>query len=222
MAFFSELLPMIQRVVSGQQQQAVPAQAAQNTAIPNGMGPTSSPVAAMARGVASMRPPQKSSAIPNPQQGGIPKWKNRMEQRRSRVAQNGGVGQGTAVMKPNRAIPEVNPLMKTQGGAVPRPGLGGNAIMSDVNTKESIIGTDDEDVLDKLARVPVFTYNYVEDVRDKIGDDGSTRIGPMAQDFGREFMNDPNATMIPMPLAIGTLFSAVRGLNQKFDRLAGG
>lgn len=87
--------------------------------------------------------------------------------------------------------------------------------MSDEEKKEHIKPVDDEDVLSKITRIPVSTYRYKALHGIAIGDSGEKRIGPMSQAWGKEFGNDPDAKVIPMPQMMGALVSAVRALEKR-------
>lgn len=87
--------------------------------------------------------------------------------------------------------------------------------MSDREAKMDITPASDEDILRRLRSIPTATYRYKNGVREKIGDDGRTRVGPMAQDFGREFLDDPEAKIIPMPEILGVLVGAVKALDAR-------
>lgn len=102
-------------------------------------------------------------------------------------------------------------------------GLGLSAaslIPSDETKKEDIADIDDEDVLRKVARLSVKTWRYKPEFRDAIGDDGRTRIGPMAQNWGKEFANDPTRKVIPMPEINGAMIAAIKALEKRTRKLA--
>lgn len=129
------------------------------------------------------------------------------------LAAAGGVPYGTNTTSNTQGTQVVqSPSILGQliGGAAT---VGGAAIASNRDWKEDFGSVDDEDILDKFRRMPVETYRYREDVRDAIGDDGRRRVGPMAQDFGREFGGD--GKVIPMPSLVGALVSAVRALDKR-------
>lgn len=97
------------------------------------------------------------------------------------------------------------------GGAMTAASL----FMSDEEKKENIAPVDDESVLAKISRIPVSTYRYKALHGLTIGDTGEKRIGPMSQAWGKEFGNDPDAKVIPMPQMMGALVSAVRALEKR-------
>lgn len=100
-------------------------------------------------------------------------------------------------------------------GQIAGAGVGIAGLMSDRDSKEDFNPVDDEDVLEKLKRINVETYRYKPEVQDRIGDDGRLRIGPMSQDWGREFSGNPEAKVIPMPELMGAMVSAIRALEKR-------
>ncbi len=80
---------------------------------------------------------------------------------------------------------------------------------SSVTLKENFLGVDGEDVLDRMRRIPVNTWNYVDEGRQ------SRHMGPFAEDFWREF------GLGSEPLAIGHLdmdgvnFAGVKALDAR-------
>lgn len=81
------------------------------------------------------------------------------------------------------------------------------------DSKENFGDVDDEDILKMVRDVPVSTYDYKPDAQRLLGDDGSRKIGPMADDWAATFGGDPN--VIPMPQIIGVLVSSVRALDKR-------
>lgn len=88
-----------------------------------------------------------------------------------------------------------------------------SSFLSDETKKTDISDLDDEDALAKIANIPVYKYKYKPEFRDQIGDHGEQRLGPMAQDWAREFGGPSN--VIPMPQMIGALVGAVRALDKR-------
>jgi hypothetical protein len=88
---------------------------------------------------------------------------------------------------------------------------GGAAITcaSSVTLKENFLGVDGDDVLARMRRIPVNTWNYVDEGRQ------SRHMGPFAEDFWREF------GLGSEPLAIGHLdidgvnFAGVKALDAR-------
>jgi Chaperone of endosialidase len=84
---------------------------------------------------------------------------------------------------------------------------------SNEDWKQDFAAVDGEDILARLRRLDVETYTYKPEVRELIGDDGRRRVGPMAQDWAREFGGNPN--IIPMPEIVGALVGAVQALERR-------
>jgi hypothetical protein len=135
------------------------------------------------------------------------------EQLNALLAAAGGVPYGTSSTSNTQGTQVVqSPSMI---GQLIGAGAAVAGAMSDRGAKEDFGQVDDEEVLARISRMPVETYRYKKGVRDRIGDDGSLKIGPMAQDFGREFLDNPEAKIIPMPEMMGALISAVRALDKR-------
>lgn len=118
--------------------------------------------------------------------------------------------QGTQVVQTSSGLGQVLGAASTLGGA---------AIMaSNRDWKEGFEDVDDEDILARFRNLDVERYRYKPEVRDAIGDDGRDRIGPMAQDWAKEFGGD--GKVIPMPEMMGALTSAVRALERRTARAA--
>ena len=134
------------------------------------------------------------------------------------LAAAGGVPYGTTSTSNSQGTQVVqSPSML---GQIAGLGMSAAAMMSDRGAKTDFDEVDPEDVLASFRRMPVETYRYRPEVRGKIGDDGRRRVGPMSQDFGREFLGDPEAKVIPMPELIGSLVAAVKGLEARTEKLA--
>ncbi len=115
-----------------------------------------------------------------------------------------------------------------QGQTVQQPGilqdiaaLGGTALKaystfgSDRNIKTNIRPiTDEAQIIESLKNIPVFTYRYKDDVADH---GAEPRIGPMAQDWTKEF--DGDGKTIPMPQMFGVLVTAIKTLITKVEHL---
>jgi hypothetical protein len=84
---------------------------------------------------------------------------------------------------------------------------------SDRNKKENLQAVDTEDVLLKLVKLPVTTWNF-------IGTDPSIRsMGPMAQDFHAAFgLSGTEDKRINLTDANGVALAAIQGLNAKLER----
>ncbi len=135
------------------------------------------------------------------------------EQLNALLAAAGGVPYGTSSTSNTQGTQVVqSPSML---GQLIGAGAAVAGAMSDRDAKEDFGHVDDEEVLARIARMPVETYRYRKGVREKIGDDGSLKIGPMAQDWNREFSGDPEGKIIPMPQILGALVSAVKALDKR-------
>ena len=79
--------------------------------------------------------------------------------------------------------------------------------------KENFLGVDGEDVLDRMRRIPVNSWNYIDEGRQ------SRHMGPFAEDFWREF------GLGNEPLAIGHLdidgvnFAGVKALDTRTQQM---
>jgi hypothetical protein len=88
------------------------------------------------------------------------------------------------------------------------------SVFSDPNVKTDIKLVADDDVLDKFKRTPASEYRYKEELGPRFG---GLRVGPMADDFAREFGGDGHT--IPMPKLLGVLWAAVPALTRKIEAL---
>ncbi|MBI4773601.1 MAG: tail fiber domain-containing protein [Deltaproteobacteria bacterium] len=81
---------------------------------------------------------------------------------------------------------------------------------SDRNLKENFGNVAAEDVLAKVAELPVSTWNYKKDT-------GKTlHMGPMAQDFHAAFGLGDDTTIFPLD-ANGVAFAAIQEMNRKLE-----
>jgi hypothetical protein len=99
----------------------------------------------------------------------------------------------------------------TAGGATLLPGSGSWTSMSDRNAKENFAPVNAESVLDKVAALPLSTWNYKEQDR------SIRHLGPMAQDFKAAFGVGETDTGITTVDADGVALAAIQGLNQKLN-----
>jgi hypothetical protein len=87
------------------------------------------------------------------------------------------------------------------------PGSGSWSTLSDRNAKENVVPVDPREVLDRVAALPMNTWNYRSQ-------DASVRhLGPMAQDFAATFGIGENDTTISSVDADGVALAAIQGLN---------
>lgn len=89
------------------------------------------------------------------------------------------------------------------------PGAGSWTSVSDRDAKENVVPVDGEDVLDRLSRIPLTTWNY------KTQDDSIRHMGPMAQDFYAAFGLGLGQTTIDTIDSDGVALAAIQGLNRK-------
>jgi hypothetical protein len=96
-------------------------------------------------------------------------------------------------------------------GVTLSPGDGSWSSMSDRNAKANAEPVDARAVLDKVAALPIATWNY------KAQDPSIRHIGPMAQDFTAAFgVGDSDKTITTVD-ADGVALAAIQGLNQKLE-----
>ena len=88
-------------------------------------------------------------------------------------------------------------------------GSGSWSTYSDRNGKANIVAIDGRDVLDRLVRLPISTWNY------KTQDASVRHIGPMAQDFHAAFGVGENDTTISTVDGQGVALAAIKGLDQQ-------
>jgi hypothetical protein len=81
---------------------------------------------------------------------------------------------------------------------------------SDRNAKENFQSVSAMDVLDKVAALPISTWNFKEM-------QGARHLGPMAQDFYAAFGLGQGETTITSVDADGVALAAIQGLNQKLS-----
>jgi len=96
-------------------------------------------------------------------------------------------------------------------GVVLAPGSGTWSTLSDRNAKENFAAANSREVLEKVAALPLSTWNY------KAQDQSIRHIGPMAQDFKAAFGVGENDKTITTVDADGVALAAIQGLNQKLE-----
>jgi len=87
----------------------------------------------------------------------------------------------------------------------------GVALTSDRNTKENFSAINAQQVLAKVAALPVTEWNYKTDSQ------GVQHIGPMAQDFQAAFQLSADDKHISVVDEGGVALAAIQGLNQKLE-----
>lgn len=93
------------------------------------------------------------------------------------------------------------------------PGAGAWSNVSDVNMKEDFRDLDGEDVLSRLARMPVREWRY------KAQDAGIRHLGPTAQDFHAAFGLGESDVRISTVDADGVALAAARALDARTARM---
>lgn len=83
--------------------------------------------------------------------------------------------------------------------------------LSDVTAKENFGAVNSIEVLDKVASLPISTWNYIDNP------DSTRHMGPMAQDFHAAFGLGATETGISVIDRDGVAFAAIQGLNQKLE-----
>ncbi len=82
---------------------------------------------------------------------------------------------------------------------------------SDRNMKENFAPVDSQDILTKVANLPITTWNY------KQQNSAIRHIGPMAQDFAATFAVGESDRMINSIDANGVAFAAIQALHQQLQ-----
>lgn len=90
-------------------------------------------------------------------------------------------------------------------------GGGSWAMLSDRNAKENFAPIDAGEVLEKVAKLPVTTWNYHAQA------DSIRHIGPMAQDFKAAFGLGQSDRTITSSDLDGVALAAIKGLNEKLE-----
>jgi Chaperone of endosialidase len=131
-----------------------------------------------------------------------------------------------ADISPNQAVLSLNGLtgnVMLQSG----PGIllnsSGNAITisaqpgvpSDRNLKTDFASVKPEDILDRVAMLPISSWRYTNEVA------GVRHLGPMAQDFKTLFDLGADSRMIGFVDEQGVALAAIQALNQKLQEQAG-
>jgi hypothetical protein len=96
-------------------------------------------------------------------------------------------------------------------GAELAPGSGTWSSLSDRNTKENFAVVAGTEILDKVAALPLASWNY------KAQDRSIRHLGPTAQDFHAAFGLGESERTISGVDADGVALAAIQGLNQKLE-----
>ena len=113
---------------------------------------------------------------------------------------------------PGDAVPEFSlysdGTLATSGTVYSR----GVALTSDRNAKKNFSSIDPQNVLEKVAALPITRWNYKQD------SSSIAHVGPMAQDFHAAFgLNGGDDKHISVVDAQGVALAAIQGLNQKLE-----
>ena len=122
------------------------------------------------------------------------------------VRANGGIWLGRATVDTSASIPAGRFINTSTGGCLSNAG---NWVdFSDRNAKENFKAVDGQEVLSRLAQMPVTQWNY------KVEGDGIQHIGPVAQDFYAIFgLGQDDRHIAPLD-ANGVALAAIQGLYQ--------
>jgi hypothetical protein len=110
-----------------------------------------------------------------------------------------------------RFVSAVDTNRAPTAGVTLAPGSGAWATLSDRHAKENFSPANGRDVLEKVAALPLATWNY------KSQDKSIRHIGPTAQDFHTAFGVGENERTIATVDADGVALAAIQGLNQKLE-----
>ena len=83
--------------------------------------------------------------------------------------------------------------------------------LSDRDSKKGFAEVDCDDVLDRIAKLPVTTWSYKSD------DDSVRHMGPVAQDFRETFGLGENDVTIAVSDKIGVSLAGIQALNSKME-----
>lgn len=125
------------------------------------------------------------------------------------VRATGGVRFVTAIdTDPNNATPDGTP---TAGVTLPS-GAGSWSTLSDRAAKRDFAPVNAQSLLNRLARLPVTTWNYKTQQR------SIRHIGPTAQDFANAFHVGEDSRRIATVDADGVALAAIQALNARLER----
>jgi len=97
-------------------------------------------------------------------------------------------------------------------GVALAPGSGSWSSLSDRNAKENFAATNAREILDKVAALPVASWNY------KAQGSAVRHLGPTAQDFHATFGLGESDRTISTVDADGVALAAIQGLNEKLTK----
>ena len=125
-----------------------------------------------------------------------------------------------ADLTPGQAVTSLNGLtdaVNLQAGSGIILGTNGNAITiaagspSDRNLKTDLAAVKPEDILGRLALLPISSWRYTNEMA------GVRHVGPMAQDFKAAFNLGADNRLIGFVDEGGVALAAIQGLNQKLN-----
>lgn len=127
-----------------------------------------------------------------------------------------------ADLMPGQAVTSLNGLtdaVQLQAGNGIILGTNGNAltlstlpgIVSDKNLKTDFTRVQPQDILARLAALPIAGWRYTNEIP------GVHHVGPMAQDFKAAFGLGEDEKLIPFVDGQGVALAAIQGLNQKLN-----
>lgn len=129
------------------------------------------------------------------------------DDRKSIEERSATVGERKTYVKP--AVTEIGSLEEvTKGTGNPGTDALNVSVLSDRNLKENIAAIAPQNVLGRVATLPIHTWNYKSD------DPSIRHIGPMAQDFAAAFGVGKDDRVICTVDAFGVAFAAIQGLHQ--------
>lgn len=105
-------------------------------------------------------------------------------------------------------VSAINAAGDSTAGVQLAPGGGAWAALSDRNAKANVKPVNEREVLERLSKIPVSTWNY------KSQDKSIRHIGPMAQDLYAAFGVGESEKMITTVDADGVALAAIQGLHQ--------
>ncbi len=107
-----------------------------------------------------------------------------------------------------RLVSGVNFAGSPAAGVQLAPGSGAWSSLSDRQSKTNVAHIDRQEILARLAQIPISTWNY------KSQDAAVRHIGPMAQDFAAAFGVGENDRTISTVDADGVALAAIQGLHE--------
>lgn len=131
-----------------------------------------------------------------------------------RISLDGSGGHEFRLLRNGRLV--IGPGNKTVFDLKPNGNLiisGSLSQSSDRNQKENFDEADCQKILEQLTRLPIQTWNY------KFDDDTIRHIGPMAQDFYREFQVGQDSKTISTVDTAGVTMAAIKALAEKNQHL---